>query len=114
MFTKSEVWTFELSVDPAFGERVLTVEAARRPEILDVELEGLPPSLATMSSADTTTVLEGIKPREWEQLSQRFLFLKPPTESVTTEVGRLLLDDRHAGSFFVRGVWINDDPDISA
>jgi len=114
IFTKSEVWTFELAVDPNFGERVLTVETARRPEVLDVELEGLPSSLANMSVADTTTVLEGIKPQEWRELSQRFLFLKPPQESVRTEVGRLLLDPTHAGSFFVRGVWINDDPDLSA
>merc|ERR1719491_1129779 len=67
-----------------------------------------------MSLADTMTVLEGVKPAEWEHLSQRFLFLQPPNEFVKTEVGRLLLDDRHVGGFFVRGVWISHDPELAA
>lgn len=114
MFTKEEVWTFQLSVDPAFGERVLTVEAAVRPQDLDLELEGLPASLASLSFSDTATVLEGLPRQEWEPLSKRFLFLRPPTEAVKTEVGRLLLDEEHAHNFYVRGVWITDDPDIAA
>lgn len=114
MLTRAESWSFDLLVDPAFGERVLTVGVTARPEVLDADAEGLPVCLQCLSASDTVTVVEGLEPREWALFARRFLFLRPPRDFVRTEVGKLLLDTQMSGDFFVKGVWINSDPDLVA
>jgi len=115
MFTKEESWAFKLMLDPAFGEQVLTVEVSGRPSVSShFELEGLPSCLSGLGPDDTVTILSGLRPQEWSELSQRFLFLRRPRDAIKTEVGSLLLDPEHAGQLFVRGVYISRDPDLAA
>jgi len=122
MVTRGELWTFLLAVDPAFGERVLTVRVSRRPSDPDpaqdeAKRRSLPAALGwlpALEPEDTATVLEGLGSDEWTELSQRFLFLRRPRDAVATEVGSLLLEPCYAGRLFVRGVFIGDDPDLAS
>jgi len=74
---------------------------------------GLTSALVGLEVSDTATVVQGVRPEEWRELVGRFLFLKPPRDVVATEQGRLLLDEALAHQFFVRGVWINTDTNLS-
>jgi len=114
MLTREEAWTFHLAVDPAFGERVLAVGVSPRPPAEDFELQGLPAVLSKLGPGDTATVLGGVRPEEWADLSRRFLFLWRPREAVRTEVGSLLLDPEYRGSLYVRGVFISNEPDLAS
>lgn len=136
MRTRSEHWRWIRRVDEQFGVRVLTVavssraEAVRPEEEEEEEADGdetrdyksddhhppsvpshmLPPATrAVDDDTSTVTTVEPLSVDEWTSFTERFLFLKPPDESFdSAELGSLLLDERHKGQLYVKGIWIAD------
>lgn len=126
MYTRTDVWAFEVAHDESFGEKVLTVlvspRAARgrawgggaRHAVFDDD-GSLEAVFGALGLEDTATVVEGVRPGVWRQYMPRFLFLERAVtqragegdrDCVQTERGTLLLHPRHAGLVFVKGIWI--------
>jgi hypothetical protein len=99
MTTNSEHWDFQLEVDEAFDERVLTImisdwqayaaqEEAERTATgvaLDEQEDGessegweKKQAKPVLEDGDTLTVIEGLKQHEWLSMVGKFLFLEPP------------------------------------
>ena len=58
--------------------------------------------------------VDGVDKDAWVALQKRFLFLTPPSATVSTPYGTLLLDAEAKGKIFVKGIYVQDDPTLSA
>jgi hypothetical protein len=110
MTTSKDHWQFSLELDPVFDERVLTVLVSGRQEGQPQECM----SMLRLLPDDTLTVVEGVSGEDWSLLVSRLLFLSPPTKFVATPPGKLLLDERHAGKMYVKGIFVSDVEDAVA
>ena len=113
MRTHGERWSWCRRVDEKFGVRVLTVAVTPAGADSDSCVDDGSPFPETgdrpTRPQDTETLVEPIHPDEWVAFSERFLFLSPPSESFeAAELGSLLLDERHRGQLYVKGIWIAD------
>ncbi|XP_062518650.1 uncharacterized protein LOC134193825 isoform X1 [Corticium candelabrum] len=108
--TKTDRWCFTVDHHKSFKDsRVLTVIVSDRNETVCDELCDFPTCpLLNLGPEDTCTTISPITEKEWEQQTQRFLFLEPPLDSVNTDKGRLMMDTHLAGQLYVRGVWVTD------
>lgn len=58
--------------------------------------------------------IDGISKEEWENLKKCFLFLgKDEGEQVETDYGTLMLGDEHTGRVYVKGIFVQSDPDLT-
>lgn len=129
--TRDEHWEWCRQHDPAFGERVLTINVSSRTTAVaavaaaEGELSVPPGShlrgaaranddrsieaallVRGLGTGDTVTTITSITPEQWREFSRRFLFLHPPRESFRCELGELLLDDSLRASLYVKGIFI--------
>lgn len=60
--------------------------------------------------------IENVSKLEWERLRERFLFLVKhgKDDRVGTDRGELLLADKYKGDIFVKGIYVQHDPRLSA
>ncbi len=96
----SEVWTPSLVFSKVFSAEVLS---------FDIQ-EG------RQTKNRVRVEIGGISVRQWEEMRQGFLFLNTAQEKeddiITTYAGSLLLNPRHKGKIFVKGIYVQDLPDI--
>lgn len=95
----SEVWVPSIERSELFDDNVLTfsIEKGREPKNrVRVEVGGV--------SKDT-----------WEKMREHFLFLNPPRgdELVKTTYGSLLSGDRYKGKVYVKGIFVQVDPELA-
>lgn len=94
----SEVWTPTIERSQTFDEDVLTfiIESGR-------------------SYKNRVRVeIGGIDKAAWTKFRECFLFISKPTkaEAVETGVGTLLLGERYKGRVYVKGIFVQTDPDM--
>ncbi|XP_060065602.1 uncharacterized protein LOC132545939 [Ylistrum balloti] len=113
METCNDRWRFDLIHNEEFGEKVLTVVVTERltsdrSDCIEEQKNGY------VLPTDTCTTITGIE--DWKKFLPRFLFLKPPVDSVKTQLGSLLLDESLSGQLYVKGLWVSDlsDEDLAA
>lgn len=94
-----EVWTPSIERSEVFDEDVLTfnIEKGREPKNR-VRVE-----------------IGGITKEAWEQMRECFLFLAKPKkdEQVETYQGTLLLGPKYKGRVYVKGIFVQTDPELS-
>ncbi|ESO88031.1 hypothetical protein LOTGIDRAFT_234797 [Lottia gigantea] len=105
METARDQWSFRLLENEEFGEKVLTVIISERD--VDVENDDIE-KLQQIEDEITTAVVSGLDSELWKKFLPRFLFLKPPTDVVKTDLGRLLLDENLSGQLYNKGIWVSD------
>lgn len=94
----AETWTPSIGQSRNFDAKVLAVDivpAGRGPRALAV-------------------TVAGISAAQWEEFRERFLFLARPTkdESARADVGALLTGARFRGRLYVKGIFVQVDPDL--
>jgi hypothetical protein len=97
--TGDEVWEPRLEISDTFGEEVLSFHINGGREYKNrVRVE-----------------VGHISRQLWEEISETFLFLKPPTdiETVKTVSGTLLLGEKYAGKVYVKGIFVQNHSDLS-
>lgn len=92
--TGAERWTPRIAHDEAFGTRCLAIDREECPDI------------------DGVRVTLKIGAADWQAMSRRFLFVVAPERTVATGPGTLLLDERHRGHVFVKGIWVLSRPSM--
>jgi hypothetical protein len=98
--TGSEVWTAFIAKSERYGADVLWFDCVGgREDKRRVRVE-----------------IDNVSAREWEQLRERFLFLGAPgkDDRVATDRGELLLDTKHRGNVFVKGIFVTHDARLNA
>ncbi|XP_077997343.1 uncharacterized protein LOC144450575 [Glandiceps talaboti] len=65
-------------------------------------------SIFQLGENDTSSSIYPLTPQEFDKCRMRFIFLTKPMDTVDTEMGTLLLDDRFAGQLYVKGIWVSD------
>lgn len=58
-------------------------------------------------------VVHKVYAKEWRKLSEQFLALSPPVFCLSTEHGTLLLDRKHVGRVYARGIFVLQDPKLA-
>lgn len=96
--TGSEVWTPTIERSEQFDEDVLTfkIEGGREYQNrVRVEIAGIPNEV-------------------WLKMKDYFLFLSKPKkgEEIVTDSGSLLLGDKYRNSIYVRGIWVQQVPEL--
>lgn len=93
----SEVWVPSIERSETFDEDVLTFKIdGGREQKNRVRIE-----------------IGGVTKDAWEKMKECFLFLNPPNENehVTTQEGTLLLGEKFKGRIFVKGIFVQNDPE---
>ena len=93
-----ESWTPKLEASEVFGDDVLTIYTHKRQN----------------DSGAFTIEVGGITKEAWDLMRPRFLFLAKPKKTVETSYARVLLDDEMKGKVFVKGIFVQNSPDLSA
>lgn len=62
------------------------------------------------SCGEVRVIIPGLSDEVWDTIQTMFLRLCPPANTISTEVGTILLDAEYGGKRYVRGVWINQTP----
>lgn len=106
METSKDRWNFGLKINSLFNEEVLTVFVRDRDEIDESEV--MNSGILNLGDNDTCVTVARLTLEEWTGFVKRFLFLSPPSDFVSSELGTLLLDDEHKGQLHVKGVWVSD------
>jgi hypothetical protein len=57
--------------------------------------------------------VKGISDAKWKEMKKLFLFLTPPKQSIKTYDGTLLMDKDLIGQIFVKGIFVDRDPDFT-
>lgn len=89
--TKNERWTPRIGMSPNFKENVLFVDVSE-----------------TESYVNAVIVEIELLNREWDSFEHKFLWLKEP-EKLNTYRGDILLEDKHRGCLFVKGVYVGKE-----
>ena len=117
MKTGKERWRFGLSHDETFDEEVLTVFVDGRwkesndddDDDNDDQHDKYNDNYETnLEQMNTSVTVFPLCREDWEVYLKRFLFLSPPTDSVKSVAGTLLLGDHYKGQLYVKGVWVSD------
>lgn len=94
-----ESWTPKLEPSEVFGgDEVLTVYTHKRQN----------------DSGAFTVEVGGVSKEAWDLMKARFLFLAKPKQAVETSYARVLLDDDMRGKVFVKGIFVQNSPDLAA
>lgn len=94
--TGEERWVPELATSKNFdGATVLRIRTAE-----------------TKDNDDVFVQIQGVTPEDWEGIQDRLLFLRPPEETIGAGgKGRILLDPKHVGKLYVKGIYVCELPD---
>ena len=93
-----ESWTPKLEASEVFGDEVLTIYTHKRQN----------------DSGAFTIEVSGITKEAWDLMKGRFLFLAKPKNVVETSYAQVLLDEHMKGRVFVKGIFVQNSPDLSA
>lgn len=93
-----ESWTPKLEPSEVFGDDVLTVYTHKR----------------QTDTGAFTVEIGGVDKEAWDLMRQRFLFLAKPDKTVETSRATVLLDDALRGKVFVKGIFVQNSPDLVA
>jgi len=98
--TGGEIWTPVIQKSETFHEDVLCfqIRKARKADVVEaVEVQ-----------------IDGVDKETWNKLRSRLLFLEelPEGAAVRTPQGTLLLDTQYTGMVFVKGIFVNHDPEL--
>ncbi|XP_077997677.1 uncharacterized protein LOC144450816 [Glandiceps talaboti] len=105
MNTNREEWKFGLFPYEHFdGEKGLAVFV----EDAGTMTQKKPNRIFPLEDGDTSVSIYPLTPEEFQDCRMRFIFLSKPADTVETEMGTLLLDDRFAGQLYVKGIWVSD------
>ena len=93
-----ESWTPALEPSDTFGgEEVLTIYTHKRQN----------------DSGAFTVEIGGIDKEAWELMKPRFLFLAQAKDTVETNYGSVLMDQALKGQVFVKGIYVQNDPNLN-
>lgn len=98
--TGSEVWTAYIARSERYDADVLCFECVGGRE----------------NKKRVRVEIDHVSARDWEQLKERFLFLVKIAKDACVETprGDLLLDKKYSGQIFVKGIFVQADPQLSA
>ncbi|XP_070570821.1 uncharacterized protein [Ptychodera flava] len=109
METNREGWQFVLHPYEHFeNEKGLAVFVTKPEELPFNQQNQMTSEQFKLGEGDTLVSIYPLHPEKFKICRNRFLFLNPPSDSVQTEIGTLLLDDRFSGQLFVKGSWVSD------
>lgn len=85
---------------PFYGQALLTFSSRKAPRFC----------------ADFHVTVTGVTSEIWDIVRPLFLFLDPPAaaQQLTTAAGDILLEPRHKGQVFARGIYVRTFPDLAA
>ena len=93
-----ESWTPKLEASEVFGDDVLAIYTHKRQN----------------DSGMFTVEVGGVSKEAWDLMKGRFLFLVKPKNVVETSYAQVLLDEPMKGRVFVKGIFVQNSPDLSA
>jgi len=100
--TGGEIWTPVIQKSDTFQEAVLVFQI-RKARKAQAQVEAV------------EIQVEGVDKETWDKLRPRLLFLceLPEDGAVKTPSGTLILDPAYTGNVFVKGIFVNHDPELS-
>lgn len=90
--SKNQIWTPKFVKSRRYGAEILTFMVENVP----TTAEGL------------IIEIQGITTAEWEDISCSNLHIQGVYESISTDIGEILLEERHAGKVYVNGLFVCD------
>ncbi|TFG81299.1 MAG: hypothetical protein E4G74_04380 [Erysipelotrichales bacterium] len=92
VITSTEIWTPLLESRAEYGnETVLVVNIKKRKRT---------------QTTEHVTVRIKMTVEEWAELESRFLFLNPPKKAFTSHQGTVLMDEKHVGCYYSKGIFV--------